>query len=71
MLVDHLIYAVPDLTAAVADFEDRFGVRAQAGAAIPDWVLTTRCSRSAPARTWRSSRPTPGSPSPPTGDPSR
>jgi Glyoxalase-like domain len=31
MLVDHLIYAVPELTAAVADLEDRFGVRAQAG----------------------------------------
>ena len=31
MLVDHLIYAVPELTAAVADVEDRFGVRAQAG----------------------------------------
>ncbi|MGD0244739.1 MAG: VOC family protein [Streptosporangiaceae bacterium] len=31
MLVDHLIYAAPDLTAAVADFEDRFGVRAEAG----------------------------------------
>jgi len=31
MLVDHLIYAVPELTAAVADLEDRLGVRAQAG----------------------------------------
>jgi hypothetical protein len=31
MLVDHLIYAVPELTAAVADVEDRLGVRAQAG----------------------------------------
>ena len=31
MLIDHLIYAAPDLTAAVADLEDRFGVRAQAG----------------------------------------
>jgi Glyoxalase-like domain len=31
MLVDHLIYAVPDLPAAVADLEDRFGVRARAG----------------------------------------
>ena len=33
MLVDHLIYAVPELTAAVADVEDRFGVRAQPGSA--------------------------------------
>jgi Glyoxalase-like domain len=31
MLVDHLIYAVPDLTAAVADLEERFGVRARTG----------------------------------------
>jgi hypothetical protein len=31
VLVDHLIYAVPDLAAAVADLEGRFGVRAQAG----------------------------------------
>jgi hypothetical protein len=31
VLVDHLVYAVPELAAAVADLEDRFGVRAQAG----------------------------------------
>jgi hypothetical protein len=31
VLVDHLIYAVPDLAAAVADLEERFGVRAQYG----------------------------------------
>jgi hypothetical protein len=31
MLIDHLIYAAPDLTVAVGDLEDRFGVRAQAG----------------------------------------
>jgi Glyoxalase-like domain len=31
MLVDHLIYAAPDLFTAVADVEERFGVRAQAG----------------------------------------
>lgn len=31
MLVDHLIYAVPDLAAGVADLEGRFGVRAQVG----------------------------------------
>ncbi len=35
MLVDHLIYAVPDLTAAVADLEDRLGVRAEAGGSHP------------------------------------
>jgi Glyoxalase-like domain len=31
MLIDHLVYAVPDLAAAVTDMEERFGVRARAG----------------------------------------
>jgi hypothetical protein len=31
MLIDHLVYAAPDLAAAVADLEERFGVRAEAG----------------------------------------
>ena len=31
MRVDHLIYAAPDLTTAVAEVAERFGVRAQAG----------------------------------------
>jgi Glyoxalase-like domain len=31
MLIDHLAYAAPDLASAVADVEERFGVRAQAG----------------------------------------
>ncbi len=31
MLIDHLVYAAPDLPAAVAEVEERFGVRAQAG----------------------------------------
>src|SRR5262245_29298247 len=31
MLIDHLIYRAPDLARAVADVEERFGVRAQAG----------------------------------------
>jgi hypothetical protein len=31
MLIDHLVYAVPDLAAAVAEVEERFGVRAKAG----------------------------------------
>ena len=35
MMIDHLIYAAPDLAAAVADLEDRFGVRAQAGGRHP------------------------------------
>ena len=30
-MIDHLVYAVPDLAAAVAEVEERFGVRAQAG----------------------------------------
>lgn len=31
MLIDHLVYAAPDLAAAVGDVEERFGVRAHAG----------------------------------------
>lgn len=31
MLIDHLIYAAPDLATAVRDFEKRFGVRAGGG----------------------------------------
>jgi Glyoxalase-like domain len=31
MLIDHLVYAAPDLPAAVAEVEGRFGVRAQPG----------------------------------------
>lgn len=31
MLIDHLIYRAPDLADAVADVEERFGVRAHAG----------------------------------------
>src|SRR5215469_13219028 len=31
MLIDHLIYGAPDLAGAVADVEERLGVRAQAG----------------------------------------
>jgi Glyoxalase-like domain len=31
MLIDHLVYAAPDLAAAVAEVEERFGVRAQTG----------------------------------------
>ena len=31
MLIDHLIYRAPDLAGAVAEVEERFGVRAQAG----------------------------------------
>ena len=31
MLIDHLVYAAPDLPAAVADVEQRFGARARTG----------------------------------------
>jgi hypothetical protein len=31
MLIDHLIYGAPDLAGAVADLEERLGIRAQAG----------------------------------------
>lgn len=35
VLIDHLVYAAPDLPAAVADLEERFGVRAHAGGSHP------------------------------------
>ena len=35
MLIDHIIYAHPDLDAAVAEIEDRFGVRAAGGGQHP------------------------------------
>jgi hypothetical protein len=35
MLIDHLVYAVPDLRAAVADVEERLGVRAMDGGRHP------------------------------------
>ena len=31
VLIDHLVYAVPSLPAAVGEVAERFGVRAQAG----------------------------------------
>lgn len=31
MLIDHLVYACPDLATTVADIEERFGIRAEAG----------------------------------------
>jgi Glyoxalase-like domain len=31
VLIDHLVYAVPDLATAVADVTERFGVRAEPG----------------------------------------
>lgn len=35
MLIDHIIYAHPDLTAAVDEIEDRFGVQATGGGQHP------------------------------------
>lgn len=35
MLIDHLIYAAPDLETAVAELEQRFGVRAGGGGSHP------------------------------------
>ena len=34
MLIDHLVYAAPDLPAAVTEVEGRFGVRARASAPV-------------------------------------
>lgn len=55
MLIDHLVYAVPDLRAAVADVEERLGVRARDGGrhtgpgtynALLALAPATRCPRS-------------------------
>jgi hypothetical protein len=35
LLIDHIIYAHPDLDAAVAEIEDRFGVRPTGGGQHP------------------------------------
>jgi Glyoxalase-like domain len=65
VLVDHLIYAVPDLAAAVADLEGRFGVRAQAGGKHIGLGTHNALLALGPGPTWRSSPRTPTSPSPP------
>lgn len=35
--IDHLVYATPDLDAAIADLEKRYGRRAAPGGQHPDW----------------------------------
>jgi len=50
MLIDHIIYAAPDLEIAVADIERRFGVRPRGGGNTRGKGLTTSCFPSAQER---------------------
>jgi hypothetical protein len=44
-MLDHIVYAVPDLAKAVADLQGRLGVRATLGASILVWAPIMRCYR--------------------------
>ena len=59
VLIDHLVYAVPSLPAAIADVAERFGVRAQAGGKHTGLGTHNALLALGPGRTWRSSLPTP------------
>ena len=62
MLIDHLIYRAPDLAGAVAEVEERCGVRAQAGGRHVGRGTHNALLALGPAPTWRSSLPIPVSP---------
>ena len=70
MLIDHLVYAVPDLPAAVADLAERFGVEARAGGRHLGRGTHNALLALGPRRIWRSSPPTPNSPTQPFPAPS-
>jgi hypothetical protein len=43
MTIDHLVYGVPDLHAAIGELEARFGVRAEGAASTSGSARTTLC----------------------------
>jgi Glyoxalase-like domain len=65
VLVDHLIYAAPDLAAAVADLEGRFGIRAQAGGKHVDLGTHNALLALGPRTYLEIIAPEPGQPEPP------
>ena len=55
MRIDHILYAAPDLEAAVDAIAKRLGVRAAGGDGTWGKAPTTSCLPLDPARIWRSS----------------
>jgi hypothetical protein len=65
MLIDHIIYAAPDLEIAVADIERRFGVRASGGGKHTGQGTHNKLLSLGPERISRLSRLILSNPSPP------